>query len=164
MWEHSCVDCVQCSWWDDCFCYGHLHIVSKGILAIIPVIGVWLVLQCLESVQVVKRDCFALLRGCCCTPYQKQGVLLRRSRSPGVSDSVALRYIPCPKGGNWLQRMRSVQSQRTFEPPAGVCSSAQKQPQGHVPFFVLFVPDLVHSYDVKLPRLGLEVSWLLKLR
>lgn len=55
MWEHSCVDCVQCSWWDDCFCCDHLRIVSKGILAIIPVIGVWLVLQCLESVQVVKQ-------------------------------------------------------------------------------------------------------------
>ena len=55
MWEHSCVDCVQCSWCDDCFCYGHLRIFSKGMLAIIPVIGVWLVLQCLESVQVVKQ-------------------------------------------------------------------------------------------------------------
>lgn len=28
---------------------------SKGMLAIIPVIGVWLVLQCPESVQVVEQ-------------------------------------------------------------------------------------------------------------
>ena len=47
--------CFQCSWCDDCFRYGYLRIFSKGMLAIIPVISVWLVLQCLESVQVVKQ-------------------------------------------------------------------------------------------------------------
>lgn len=77
MWEHCCVDCVQCSWWDDCFCYGHLRIVSKGMLAIIPMIGAWLVLQCLESVQVVKQGSapwllLYTLSEARCTPQKEQ--------------------------------------------------------------------------------------------
>ena len=94
----------------------------------------------------------AVLRGCCCTPYQKQVVLLSYwSRSPECQTLLPLSACPASKEVIAEANEVCAVSEDLWTTCVGVGSSAQKQPQGHVPFFVLFVPDLVQSCDVELP-------------